>query len=137
MSLFLAFGLVALLGLLTSVGIALVLRPHLARLLGELCGSEARARFWVTVSLLWLVLVTVLAATATYGYPDSDTASGGQVFFGALTQTRALLAGLLGSVLVIALAMLSFLRRFDATAAPPRTVWDRPASSALGGPTAP
>lgn len=116
------------------VGIALLMRPHLSRLLGELCGSEARAQFWLSVSLLWVILVTVLAATATFGYPDSDTTSGSQVFFGALTQTRSLLVGLLGSVLVIAVAMLSFLRRYDASATPPRTVWDGSTSGGTDGP---
>jgi MFS-type transporter involved in bile tolerance (Atg22 family) len=131
-----AFALVAVTGLAASVAIALLLRPHLAPLLGELCGSAARARFWLAVCLLWMVLVTVLASTATFGYPDSDTATGSQVFFGALTQVRALLAGLLGSVLGVALAVLSFVRRFDANAAPPRTMWRQPTQGGAAGPAA-
>ncbi len=121
-----AFSLVALVGALTSVGLALSLNPLLSRLLGELCGSRARADFWVRISLLWIVLVTVLAATATFGYPDSAGATATQVFLGALTQLRFLLAGLLGSIVALAVGLLSFVRRFDERPTPPRTVWGRP-----------
>lgn len=131
-----AFGLVALVGVLTSIALAVSLHPLLSRLLGELCGSTARADFWVRVSLLWIVLVTVLAATATFGYPDTGGASATQVFLGALTQVRFLLAGLLGSIVALAVGLLWLVRRFDERATPPRVTWGHDLSPSTQQPPA-
>jgi hypothetical protein len=57
--------------LLVSLMTVLVLRPHLARLLAELCGSPARASFWGVVSGLWVLLLGVLAGTTSFGYGEA------------------------------------------------------------------
>jgi len=105
-----AAGLVAL---LATAGTVLLLRPHLQRLLDEVCGTHARAGFWVAVSLLTIGICGLLAGTATYGYPSAPDASAQDVFLGGVTQLRLLLVGLLGSVLAVAWGLVQAIRSFE------------------------
>jgi hypothetical protein len=90
-----------------------ILRPHLSRLLEELCGTQARAGFWIVVSTLSIFLLGVLAGTVNGGYPSGENLSTPQLFFGLVTQLRACLIGLLVSLLVVAWLLLGFIRRFE------------------------
>lgn len=96
----------------------LLLRPHLANLLAELCGSQARAGFWWVVSSLCILLFGILAGTLSYGYPDTANPSGQQLFFALVSQVRASLIGLLVSLLVVSWLLLGFIRRFEEGASP-------------------
>jgi choline-glycine betaine transporter len=107
------FSAIALAGLLASFGVERLLRVHLRRVLVDLCETEARSGFWVAIAGLSIVLTGVLAATATFGYSDSQV-SGFDLFLGAMTQARTLMIGLLGIVLVLAAFLLSAIRRFEA-----------------------
>jgi hypothetical protein len=98
-----------------------VLRPHLLRLLDEVCESEARAGFWAVTSLVTIALVTLLFSTLTI-YPDGDP-GGRDLFFGLVGQLRAGLVGLLGSLLTVAGILVSTIRRFERRGLPAPTAW--------------
>lgn len=106
------FTLIAVGGLLVSLAVERLLRGHLKRVLTDLCETDARTGFWVAVTGLTIVLTGVLAATATWGY-DSAQAAGYDLFLGAMTQARTLMVGLLGIVLVLAMVLLSAVRRYE------------------------
>jgi hypothetical protein len=108
-----AFAIGAGFALLVSLMTVFVLRPHLARLLAELCGSQARASFWVVVSGLWVLLLGVLAGTTSFGYGEAGRPLAESLFFGLVTQVRACLIGLLASLLAVAWVLLGFVRRFE------------------------
>jgi hypothetical protein len=131
------FTVIAAAGLLASLGVERLLRGHLKRVLTDLCESEARTGFWVAVSGLSIVLTGLLAATSTLGYSDPQV-GGFDLFLGAMTQARVLMFGLLGIVLVLAMFLLSSIRRFEARS---RTVtggrWAPPAVGTGTFPTPP
>jgi hypothetical protein len=108
-----AFAIGAGFALLVSLMTVLVLRPHLARLLRELCGSQARASFWVVVSGLWVLLLGILTGTTSFGYGEGGRPVTEALFFGLVTQVRACLIGLLVSLLAVAWVLLGFIRRFE------------------------
>jgi hypothetical protein len=110
-----------------SLGTVLILRPHLSQLLQELCGSQARAGFWIVVSTLSIFLLGILAGTVNGGYPNGENLTTPQLFFGLVTQLRACLIGLLLSLLVVAWLLLGFIRRFELGLG-------RPVAGASGGP---
>ncbi len=130
------FAGIALAGLVASLVVERVLRGHLKRVLTDLCETQARSGFWVAVAGLSIVLTGVLAATATFGYTDSQV-GGYDLFLGAMTQTRTLLIGLLGIVLVLAMFLLSAVRRYEARTQPPRGAagWSTPPPAPAGDAT--
>ena len=134
------FSAIALAGLLASFGVERLLRVHLRRVLVDLCETEARSGFWVAIAGLSIVLTGVLAATATFGYSDSQV-GGFDLFLGAMTQARTLMIGLLGIVLVVAAFLLSAIRRFEAGRRQPAAPWGYaavpPAAAAGGDPATP
>lgn len=134
------FAGVAAAGLVLSLAVERLLRGHLKRVLVDLCETEARTGFWVAVTGLSIVLTGVLAATATFGYSD-EAASGYQLFLGAMTQTRTLLIGLLGIVLVLAVFLLRAIQRYEARnrlqPTPQRRADPTTGSAAGGGPVMP
>jgi hypothetical protein len=97
----------------------LVLRPHLAKLLGELCGSAARAAFWLAAFCLSIFLFGILAGTVQLGYPEGSNAPAPQLFFGLVTQLRACVLGLLLSVIATAWLLLGMVRRYEQGGTPP------------------
>ncbi len=135
------FTVIAVGGLLASLLVERLLRGHLKRVLTDLCETEARSGFWVTVAGLSIVLTGLLAATSTLGYSDPSV-GGFDLFLGAMTQARVLLFGLLGIVLVLAMFLLSSIRRFEGRAAAygrqrvPAGPWT-PADTATPPPPAP
>src|SRR5439155_26795986 len=90
-----------------------------ANLLEEMCGSRARAGFWTTASILWIVLLGLLAGTVSLGYGDGKGLSAQELFFGLVGQLRACLVGLLGSLMVMAWVLLGFVRRYEQAMTPP------------------
>ena len=108
-----AFTVAGVVALVATAATVLLLRPHLDRLLTELCGSRARAGFWLVVSLLAIAICGVLSGTSTFGYPDASDASTHDVFLGGVTQVRVLLIGLLGSVLLVAWGLVQAIRSFE------------------------
>ena len=128
MAILYAFSLGSAFALAVSLVTALVLRPHLARLLEELCGSRARAGFWMAVSLLSMTLLGFLVGTTDAGYPVGEIAhpSTQQLFFGMVTQVRGALLGLLSSLLTVAWLLSGFIRRFEQGISPAPVARPRP-----------
>lgn len=120
---FAVFAIVAVVGLVASVAVERLLHGHLLRVLTDICGTEARSGFFVAVSTLAIVLTGALASTATSGYGDAG-ASRLDLLGGALTQFRFVLVGLLGMVLIIALALVAAIRRYEERRRPqPAALW--------------
>jgi len=127
--------LVALVILATTLR---VLRPRLRGMLIELCRSEARAGFWVTVSTWWIGIIGVLAGTASYGYSLGGNAASADLLAAVMTQLRTFLAGLLGAILILALGLPRWIRRYEEPPAAPAVRRDPPPAPRLGpGPPAP
>ena len=103
----------ALLALSMSLITVSLLRPHLRKLLAELCGSGARAGFWVAACSLCIFLLGLLAGTVDWGYPAGSNPAMQPVFFGLVTQLRACLIGLLGSIMFTAWLLLGWICRFE------------------------
>src|SRR6266536_6565290 len=97
----------------------LVLRPHLRRLLAELCGSQGRAGFWQVACTLCIFLVGILAGTVSSGYPHTVAASTQSLFFGLVTQLQSCLFGLLASILFTAWLLMGWIRRYEQGQLPP------------------
>ena len=125
----LSFTLVALGALIASVVVMLMLRRQLRRILVDLCDGEHRAEFWVAVSGIWIVLMGLLAGTATLGYWNADGST--DLFGGATSQVRLLLLGLLGAVLTVATVLLYVIRQRNRPRGP--AWWGPP--PAAGAPT--
>ncbi len=106
------FAGVAVLGLLGSFAVERLLHAHLRRVLTDICETDARDGFFVVVAGLTIVLSGALASTATSGYTDPN-AVGFDLLSGALTQTRTVMAGLLGVVLVVAFLLVGAIRRYE------------------------
>ena len=120
MSVVTTFALGACIGLAVSLITVFVLRPHLTNLLSEICGTPARASFWVVTATLSLFLFGVLASTVSFGYPIArDAATVSQLFFGLVMQLRACLFGLLAGVLVVAWLLVGSIRRYEQVYGPP------------------
>lgn len=121
MELALVFSLISAAGLAVSLTVLLLLRRQLRRLLIDMCDGEHRADFWVAATGVWIVLVGLLAGTATLGYwhPDGSV----DLFGGATSQVRLLLLGLLGAVLAVAAVLLYAINR---RSAPQRLSWSGP-----------
>jgi hypothetical protein len=100
MDLTLTFTAMAAAGALGTAAVLRLLRPHLARLLEEICGNAARSRFWLSAILLGIALCGLLSATSTLGYNNDGSAN--DLFLGGVSQLRVVLIGLLGSLLVVA-----------------------------------
>jgi hypothetical protein len=111
MGLTLTFTAVALIGVVATAGVLLVLRPHLGRLLTEICGNTIRARFWVAATLLGIALCGLLSATSTLGY--NNDGSPNDLFLGGVSQLRVLFVGLLGSLVVVAWVVGVAIRGFE------------------------
>jgi hypothetical protein len=111
MSLGLVFTLVCGGAAAASLLTVVLLRPHLRRLLVDLCDGEQRAEFWVVVTGVWIVLVGILAGSSTLGYWTGDGST--DLFSGVTTQVRLLLIGLLGSVLAVAFVLMTAIRGRD------------------------
>ena len=120
MSVVTTFMLGVCIGLAVSLATVLVLRPHLTNLLGEVCGTRARAGFWVATTSLALFLFGALTSTVSFGYPVADyDATTPALFFGLVAQLRACLFGLLAGVLVVAWLLVGSIRRYEQVYGPP------------------
>jgi hypothetical protein len=119
MTLISVFGLGTAAAVLLSLVTVAALKTHLANLLEEMCGSRARAGFWTTASVLWIVLLGLLAGTVSLGYGEGKALAAQDLFFGLVTQVRACLIGLLGSLMVMAWVLLGFVRRYEQAMTPP------------------
>jgi hypothetical protein len=89
------------------------LRPHLRRLLIDLCGTEQRADFWAAFSNVILVLIPCVVAM--HFQPSGDIRPAP---FQIARQLEWALAGLAGAVLILG----AVLSRFIPESPPPKGV---------------
>jgi uncharacterized membrane protein YhaH (DUF805 family) len=80
-----------------SLGATAYLRPHLRRILTELCGTTERAQFWVVFSSILLVGLPLIIGL---GYNPMESASD-SLFFDAAGQVRANMIGFVLALLGI------------------------------------
>lgn len=88
-----------------SLGIVLYLKPHLTRLLVDLCGTLERAQFWVAFSNVTLVLFPTIFSM--HFRPDlEDSAS---IVFQVSRQMEWGLAGMLVGVMSLGFVLARFI----------------------------
>lgn len=108
-----AFLLGACLAALFAGLVVATLHRQLPRVLEDLSGSGPRARFWSTVSCLVILLLGILAGTASDGYAGPRAGEETHVFFGLVSQVRFGLGGILAAVLLVAGLVLRLIRRLE------------------------
>jgi hypothetical protein len=111
MDLTLTFTVVAAVGATATALVVLLLRPHLRRLLTEICGSGSRAGFWLAATLIGVALCGLLAATSTLGYANDGSPN--DLFLGGVSQLRVVLIGLLGSLVAVAWVLGVVIKGFE------------------------
>jgi hypothetical protein len=103
-------GSLALTGLLSGAVVLYLGRP-LRGVLRDLCGSDERARYWVAFANVMHILLPVTAVLIAREAPRSGTT----VVMAILDQTRWALAGLIISVVSVAVGVAVFLAPRSAT----------------------
>lgn len=100
-------------GIAVAISFAAVvyLRPHLKRILLDLCGTEDRASFWAAFSNLALVLTPLIFAMQY----RPETGLGTSPVLEMAAQLKWALIGLVASVLVLGFVVSAFIPR-----SPPR-----------------
>lgn len=83
------------------------LKPHLKRILLDLCGTEERAGFWTAFSNVTLVLVPLIFAM--HYRPQTGPETSAVLEMG--TQLEWALIGLVASVLILGIVLSSFIPR--------------------------
>ena len=96
---------------LLSAAVVMYLGPPLRGVLRDLCGSDERARYWVAFANVMHVLLPVTAVLIAREFPRA----GGPTILAVLDQTRWALAGLILSVVSVALGVAVFLAPRSAT----------------------
>lgn len=90
-----------------SFAAVVYLRPHLKRILVDLCGTEERASFWTAFSNLALVLMPLIFAM--HYRPETGPETSPVLEIGA--QLKWALIGLVASVLALGLVVSMFIPR--------------------------
>jgi hypothetical protein len=100
-----------LIGLAVTAGLALAvvwyMKEHLKAILVDLCGTEARAAFWMAFSNVALVLVPVVFAMEFFPNPGADSS----VVYHLIVQLKWALTGLIVSVAGLGIILNSFINR--------------------------
>ncbi len=100
-----SFGIGLGVTLLISVLVVVYLRPHLRRILLDLCETEDRANFWTAFTNVMVVLSPLICAMFHRPTGGGDSA----VFFDISTQLRWALVGLIGTVIVLGAVIARFI----------------------------
>ncbi len=93
--------------LITAFVIVIYLRPQLHNILVELCGTEARAAFWVSFSNITITLAPLIFAMQYVPALKAGT----PVAVELATQLKWALIGLLAAVLILGWTLSRFIRR--------------------------
>ncbi len=91
--------------LLISMLVVVYLRPHLRRILLDLCETEDRANFWTAFTTVTVVLSPLICAMFHRPAGGGDSAA----FFDISTQLRWALVGLIGSVIALGAVIARFI----------------------------
>jgi hypothetical protein len=98
-----AFLMALALTAVASVLVVIYLRRPLLRILCDLCGTQERARFWAAFSHVLLVLVPLVVVMLA-----RPEAAKGPPLFVVIDQLKWALAGLILAVMVVGMAVASF-----------------------------
>jgi hypothetical protein len=88
-----------------AIGVVAYLKPHLQAVLVDLCGTEVRAAFWTAFSTIAIACTPIMFALH---YRPSEVSAASAVFEIG-TQLEWALAGLLLSVLLLAIVLAKFI----------------------------
>jgi hypothetical protein len=88
-----------------AIGVVWYLKPHLHAVLVDLCGTEVRAAFWTAFSTVTVALTPVMFAL--HYRPDASAEA--HAVFEIGTQLEWALAGLLMSVVLLAIVLAKFI----------------------------
>ena len=91
--------------LVISMLVVVYLRPHLRRILSDLCETEDRANFWTAFTNVTLVLSPLVCAMFYRPTGGGD----GAAFFDISAQLRWALVGLIGSVILLGAVIARFI----------------------------
>jgi uncharacterized membrane protein YhaH (DUF805 family) len=96
------------LGLTEALAFAVVwyIKSHLRAILVDLCGTEARADFWMAFTNVTLILVPMVFSMESY--PEGG--QGSPVVFQFIEQLKWALIGLIASVAGLGVVLRSFIR---------------------------
>src|SRR5712671_2360821 len=89
----------------TTVGVVWYLMPHLQAVLFDLCGTQVRAAFWTAFSTITMALTPITFAL----HYRPDVSATARPVFEIGTQLEWALAGLLISVLLLAIVLAKFI----------------------------
>jgi hypothetical protein len=90
-----------------ALGVVLNLRPHLRRILIDLCSTPERADFWAAFSNLTLILAPLVCALSSIPRPNREAPP----LFELGAQLRLALIGLVVAVFMIGLVISRFIPR--------------------------
>src|SRR4051794_37052934 len=88
-----------------AIGVVWYLKPYLHAVLVDLCGTEVRAAFWAAFSTVAVALTPIMFAL----HYRPDASAGARAVFEIGTQLEWALAGLLLSVLLLAIVLAKFI----------------------------
>ena len=114
MTIYIAFLISAILALCLAMTIALISRNALNQLLVELCGNEARAKYWTLFCGLFLVLCTLYGVLAEMPAGDPRSGNGFPGLLAGLLGFRAGVLALLLSFMSTALVLVIGIHRYEA-----------------------
>jgi hypothetical protein len=88
-----------------AVGVVWYLKPYLQAVLVDLCGTEVRAAFWTAFSTITVALTPIMFAL----HYRPDASGNAPAAFEIGTQLEWALAGLLMSILLLAIVLAKFI----------------------------
>jgi len=88
-----------------TIGVVSYLRPSLQAVLVDLCGTEGRAAFWTAFSTITVALTPIMFAL----HYRPDVSANSRAVFELGTQLEWALAGLLMSVVLLAIVLAKFI----------------------------
>ncbi len=88
-----------------SILVVVYLKPHLRRILLDLCETEDRANFWTAFTNVTVVLSPLICAM----FHRPTGISGSAAFFDVSVQLRWAMIGLIGSVIILGAVIARFI----------------------------
>jgi hypothetical protein len=99
------FGTGILLTLVSSFAVMFYIRPHLHKVLVDLCGTQERAGFWTAFSSVTLVLMPMICAM----HYRPEVTFGADPCFAIIDQLKWALIGLVGTVIILGVVISRFI----------------------------
>jgi carbon starvation protein CstA len=94
------------LAVIFSLATIAVIRKSFREIVEELCGAPQRAAYWVRVSEVCLIVITIFAAITFHSYRSLDQPDNIALFWSLMSQAARILAAVFLSLIVISLVVL-------------------------------